>query len=949
MTLSKLIEDALGGNMPFNKKELGNFAGSEVLGITDDSRKIKPGMVFVCIKGTKFDGHTVASEMLEKGALCVITEKDLGLPNEVSVPDSREFYGYLCSAFFGHPEKSLRIVGVTGTNGKTTMTSMIDHILTSDGHKVGYIGTTGADICGVPLERDDSTPTSPKVYEFFEMLSKMKAAGCEFVVMEVSSFAMEQNRIGCAHFECGVFTNLTRDHLDYHGTMENYYLAKKKLFDKDRTGTAFINTDDEYGNRLFAEAGCEKYSCSENTAADFKAENITHSGIGAEFDLSVSKGGKYHLRLNMPGNYNIMNAVSAMAVCIKLGVSPENTVKFMESFGGVRGRCEVIPINKDFTVICDYAHSPDALENVLPALRENTEGRLICLFGCGGDRDRTKRPMMAKAVEKFADHIIVTSDNPRNENPEAIIDEIVTGFSEGTSYDRIADRKKAIYHGVKIARKGDVLVLAGKGHEDYQILAGGRHIHFDEREITFEAVDMLEKAETLTLGEIASAVGGKLSNADENVKIYSEDISSDTRSIVSGSLFIGIKGENFDGNDFAEKAVKEHGAAAVITNREIAGIPCIITDDTRAALLKLAAYYRKKYPVKIVGVTGSVGKTSVKEMTACALESRYNTLRTEGNRNNEIGLPFTLFRITKDTEAAVIEMGMSHFGEIERLSKTAVPDICVITNIGYSHIENLGSRDGILKAKTEILLGAKENAPLIVNGDDDLLSAFKDDTREIITCGTSENCVYRAVNIENGESGVSFDVLYKGEFVTRCVLPVMGRHYIVDALLAAAAAEKAGCDLAEAIKAMAGYAPVGLRQHIEKKGGQTVITDCYNSAPNSAEAAIDVLAEITIPAGARRISVLGDMLELGDKAPALHAEVGKYAAEKGIDLVVGYGKLAENISSAAEENGSEAVHFTDRDKISDYLKNELKDGDAVLFKGSRGMRMEDIISQVYKE
>ena len=316
----------------------------------------------------------------------------------------------------------------------------------------------------------------------------MADEGCEYVVMEVSSFGLVQNRIGSSWFRTAVFTNLTQDHLDYHKDMEDYFQAKKMLFDV--CDAAIINIDDEYGQRLFSEVGCEKYSFSVKCSADVYADGIRMKSSGTSFWFC--RGDKSHLvKTRIPGLFNVSNLTAAMAACLKAGVPLDKIIAAVENYPGVKGRCEVIPTGRDFTVICDYAHTPDAIENVLRSVKEYTSGRLICLFGCGGDRDSAKRPLMAQAAAKYADKLIVTSDNPRTEDPEAIIKDILTGLTDAkVPYDVVTDRREAIYHALKIAEKGDIIVLAGKGHEDYQII-GEKKNHFDEREVVAEGLKLL--------------------------------------------------------------------------------------------------------------------------------------------------------------------------------------------------------------------------------------------------------------------------------------------------------------------------------------------------------------------------------------------------------------------------------------------------------------------------
>lgn len=458
---------------------------TEITGITDDNRKISDGCIYVAVKGEKFDGHNVAEKALESGAAVIIAERDLGLGDrQIVVPDSRAEYGNLCAAWFGHPERRMRFIGVTGTNGKTTITTVIKYILTQNGHKVGLIGTIQNEIGDEIIHTENTTPVT---FDLFALYQKMADAGCDTVVMEVSSFGLVQKRIGPTHFEIAVFTNLTQDHLDYHKTMENYYQAKRMLF--DICDKAVINTDDEYGKRLYDEISGEKYNYGRE--GNFAYTPTEVKANGASFSLRQSCGVmEFHLR--MTGYFNIANATAAYAVCKLMGLADADSIPALESCAGVKGRCEVIPTNRDFSVICDYAHTPDAIENILENVKLYTDGKLICLFGCGGNRDSSKRPKMAQAAAKFADKLIVTSDNPRDEDPEAIIADILTGL-EGTNvpYDVVTDRREAITHALKTAQAGDVIVLAGKGHEDYQIFAGGVHTHFDEREVVAEALKTL--------------------------------------------------------------------------------------------------------------------------------------------------------------------------------------------------------------------------------------------------------------------------------------------------------------------------------------------------------------------------------------------------------------------------------------------------------------------------
>lgn len=446
----------------------------------------------------------------------------------------------------------------------------------------------------------------------------------------------------------------------------------------------------------------------------------------------------------------------------------------------------------------------------------------------------------------------------------------------------------------------------------------------------------------LTLNEIANALGTKL-DGDKIIK----RISLDSRDIDGNTLFFAIKGERFDAHNFAQQ-VSESGAAALVCHKKVdVSCPVIYVDDTKTALLKLSSYYRNKFgDLILIGLTGSVGKTTTKEMTACVMEQKYKTLKTEGNFNNEIGMPKTLFRLEKDTECAVIEMGMSEFGEISALSNAAEPNCAIISNIGVSHIENLGSRDGIFKAKLEMLEGLKKGSPLILNGDDDKLSTVKNDDFNVLFFGIkNENCDVRATDIKEGDLHTDFTVVCK-DGKQNVTLPTVGIHNVYNALAAITVGLCFGVTLEQAANGLKDYVPSGMRQRIKKLGNITFIEDCYNASPDSQKAALNSLCTI---ANGRRIAVVGDMLELGSYSETAHRQVGEYAAEKKIDLLYTLGENSKYTADSARLSGLKNVfEFTDKQDLADALIQELKDGDTVMFKASRGMRLEEVFTFIYE-
>ena len=460
----------------------------EIKGICYDSRKTKPGSVFVCIVGFETDGHKYIVSALEKGASVIVVQNGSEIPEipeEITViyaDNTRKTLASLAANFYGHPEQKLNIIGITGTNGKTTVTTLIKSILEFEGKKVGLIGTN-ANMIGdtvLPTER-----TTPESLELIALFSDMLAAGVEYVVMEVSSHSLELFRVYGIPFKVGAFTNLTQDHLDFHVTMENYLNAKKKLFLQSESGV--INIDDPAGKSVFDEKMCPMTGFSVDGEGDMNASDVCISAQGVIFDLAY--GGKsYTVRMGIPGKFSVYNALTAIGVVVSAGISIDRAIEALTFAKGVMGRCETVDTGTDYSVIIDYAHTPDGLENIISTVKEFAENRVITLFGCGGDRDRTKRPLMGEIAAKLSDYCIVTSDNPRTEEPGAIIKDILVGVEKtDCPHTVIENRKEAIAYALKFAEKGDCVILAGKGHETYQIIGKTKN-HFDEREVVAECL-----------------------------------------------------------------------------------------------------------------------------------------------------------------------------------------------------------------------------------------------------------------------------------------------------------------------------------------------------------------------------------------------------------------------------------------------------------------------------
>jgi UDP-N-acetylmuramoyl-L-alanyl-D-glutamate--2,6-diaminopimelate ligase len=495
VTLGELVQAALGAEQV---RVVGD-PGVDVTSLAYDSRKAGPGTLFFCVVGEKRDGHEFADAVVEAGAVALVVERELEVDvPQVVVKDARAAMAPVAAAFWGDPTAELKVAAVTGTNGKTTTAYLIREILEAAGVRTGLMGTVKQVVGG---EEEAVERTTPEAIDLQETFRRMIEGGDAACAMEVSSHAMVLHRADAIHFDVAVFTNLTQDHLDFHADMEDYFLAKRMLFER-APGVRIVNVDDPYGRRLAEEFDCVTFS-AEGAAADYRATDVSFDAGGAEFTVSMGRkpdgvtgfrptDGEVRVRTGMPGHFNVANALAAFAAAEALGVDAETAAAGLAGAARVPGRFEPIDEGQGFAVLVDYAHTPDSIENVLRAARRLTDGQLISVFGAGGDRDKAKRPLMGRAGGVLSDLAVVTSDNPRSEDPEAIVAEVAAGAREGGAELVVEiDRHAAIALALGRARPGDTVVIAGKGHEQGQEFEGGRKIPFDDREVAREELRTL--------------------------------------------------------------------------------------------------------------------------------------------------------------------------------------------------------------------------------------------------------------------------------------------------------------------------------------------------------------------------------------------------------------------------------------------------------------------------
>jgi len=465
----------------------------DVTDLVIDSRKVVPGCLFICLSGAKADGHDYAKQAIERGAVALAVEhevEDAGVP-QIVAEDTRAAWSYMAQAWYGFPARSLKLIGVTGTKGKTTTTTLIRHVLEYAGYKVGLIGTIANYVAGEEIPQHLTTPDPMELQELFR---RMADAGCAYCVMEVSAHAAALRKVAGLTYEIMAFTNLSQDHLDDFGSMENYGRAKALMFRDGVARMAIVNGDDSFAKEAVRGRKGLMIVCGVEKPGDVRAERVKVTLSGVSYELHVG-GLAQPVSMQLGGRFNVYNSLLAAAVCAFSGLSLRLVADALGSVAGVAGRLERVEVPRPYHVFVDYAHSPDSLENVLRAVRPETEGQIWAVFGCGGDRDRLKRPVMGRIAEKLADRVVITTDNPRTEIPEEIIHEIAGGLEEPDHAVLLPDRTQAIHYALEHAQAGDAVVIAGKGHETYQDVMGVRS-HYDDREVVrayFATVEPKEK------------------------------------------------------------------------------------------------------------------------------------------------------------------------------------------------------------------------------------------------------------------------------------------------------------------------------------------------------------------------------------------------------------------------------------------------------------------------
>lgn len=932
-------------------------AARPVAGLSADSRTVQPGFVFFAVPGVRADGAAFIRQAVENGAIAVVAEGEVETAPAVlvRVASVRIALARAAARFF--PRQPDTVVAVTGTSGKTSVTAFLRQIWTALGHPAASVGTIGV---VAPGGSDYGSLTTPDPIALHATLDRLAGEGVTHLALEASSHGLDQHRLDGLRVAAGGFTNLSHDHLDYHGSTPAYLAAKLRLFTDlvPRGGAAVIDADGAVSDEVRAAAEAHGLAVMTTGAAGTGLRLLSAEPRGFATVLRIEHAGAIaEVELPLAGAFQVSNALLAAGLCIATGSEPGAAIAALASLEGAPGRLERVGALRGAPVFVDYAHKPDALDKVLETLRPYATGRLLVVLGCGGDRDAAKRPLMGAIAAKGADLVIVTDDNPRSEDPAAIRAAILAAAPGAIE---IADRGEAIRHGIRLLRAGDVLLIAGKGHETGQIV-GDTTLPFSDHSVARAALES-RTAAAVPRAEIPPPVWtGFALVSPLNARVAGAippgvtGVSIDTRTLAPGELFVAIKGENSDGHDHVRAALDKGAAAAVVDEAHAEALrgagALFIVKDTLGALIDLGVAARARSAARIVAVTGSVGKTGTKEALRLVFGGAGETHASAASYNNHWGVPLTLARMPKTARFGVFEIGMNHAGEIEPLVGLVRPHVAIVTTVAPVHLEYFASVAEIADAKAEIFSGLEPGGTAIINRDIDTFfrlsrRAETSPAGRILTFGENPGADARLDALDMDAEGSTIEATVLGQPVS-FRLGAPGRHQAMNALAVLLAAEACGVAPFVAGLSLAGLVPGagrGERTALYAEGGAfTLIDESYNANPASMRAALALLGGTSPGPGGRRIAVIGEMRELGAEAARLHEGLAPDVEDAHVDSLFAAGALAKPLFDAMPPT-RQGLWAPQAAALEAVLAETIRAGDVVMVKGSNGSRMGPIVA-----
>ena len=918
MLLKNLIKD-----IPIKNKKI------NVKGLAINSKKIKKGYIFFAIKGLKSNGEKYIAEAVKKGASVIICSRKCKYKNEkipiIKTSNIRNYLSKIASKFFQLKPKN--IIAVTGTNGKTSVADLFYQILSLNNIPVASIGTLGLKYKGKTIK---SNLTSPDTILLHQDLEKIKKNKIDNVIIEASSHGLHQSRINYLKFKAGIFTNFSQDHLDYHKTMNSYLNSKFILFKNILSK----------GKTIICDKSIKEFKFLKKIANRRKLKIIDISVINKK--ISKIK----NLNLNEFQSKNLSMAIAAAKLC---NLNEEKIFNSLKKIKDVSGRLELVRVfSNNIKVYVDFAHTPDALKKTLKALRDLYGDNISIVFGCGGDRDFKKRPMMAKIVNTYCKKIYITDDNPRNENPHRIRQTILKYIKDRDCFN-IGNRSKAIHSAIINAEPNDVILIAGKGHESEQIYKN-RVIKISDKQIIKRLNSKIKK---ISLSQQNYLQNQKILNEIQiNFKAQNfNGISIDTRMLKKDNLFLTIKGKNNNGAKFVTKALKK-GAKYIVSSQNIKKQKnkIIKVKNEIKFLNKYASKKREKTRAKIIAVTGSAGKTSLKNLIKDLLNNFGKTLCSPKSYNNHFGVPLSLSQLKIEHKFGVFEVGMSKKGEIDKLTKLIRPHLGIITNIGEAHIENFKNLRGIADAKGEIIQNIEKGGTIILNRDDEyfvnLEKKAKKNNLKIVTFGISKNSNVQLVSKSKKRDQELLTIKIK-EKILKVKIKNINFYNVLSSL---ALLDELNLNLNTIINNFKNYEPSEGRGKIHNikryKKNFKLIDESYNANPISVKNAIQKLGSIK-KQKFKKYLLLGDMLELGQKSEILHKELSKVINNSDIDKVFikGNKTLTTYRNIHKEKRGN---IFQEEEDVDFTLNNIIANNDYLMIKGSNATNLNNLSKRMIK-
>ena len=935
----------------FFKKIESKYKNQYFSGLCFNSLECRKDNIFFAIKGNKIDGNKFIDQAIKKGAKIIISKnKYEGLKKNILFirsPNVRKSLSEFAYAIY--KDKPKNIIAVTGTNGKSSVADFYFQILKLNKKKVASIGTLGIKTKNY-IKRVSNTTIDSIALSI--CLNKLKKEKINDVILEASSHGLKQNRLDGLKFKAGIFTNLSHDHLDYHKTFDNYLKSKLYLFEKLLKKDASIITDIEIPQfkKIKNIALKNKFNLETISSSKGNLEIISHEYQNEKQIVKIKYNKNiYKFETRLIGKIQIKNILMAMIAATKSGLSFKKIVNIIEDVKPVSGRLQQIGfIKNNSKVILDYAHTPEALKASLKSLKEQFKNKKISIvFGCGGNRDKAKRPMMGKIANQYCDKIYLTDDNPRFENPKMIRTSIKKNINKSKIYEA-SDRATAINKAVLSLKTGDILIVAGKGHEKFQEYRTIKRLFSDEKEIL---KNITIKNKTLS-SNLKLNILKELSNSNNiSSKLEINNASINSKEINKNDIFFAIKGKNRDGNLFIKEAFR-NGASLVITNRLKSNKNCLRVKNTLKFLTDASSILRKNTSSKIIAITGSSGKTSLKELIGRSLKKTYNVTYSPKSFNNKFGVPISLFNLKKNDDFGIFEIGMDKKNEINFLSKIIRPDVAIITNISYAHIRNFKNIKEIALAKSEIIQNIKENGYLVLNADD-----YFYDFHKKIASKRKLNII--SFSIKNKSSNIYLNLIRKQKLkykISITINNIKKDFYIntcfesdVKNLLSSIAIisvykdiNKLNCNFFYNHKIPTGRGDISKIRLFNKFF--YLVDHSYNSNPLSLNSALKNFNMIKLNDSKKHL-ILGDMLELGKYSQKLHTDVAKNINKTSIKNVNVIGKHMSEAYKILHKNkkGSILKNYLE---IINLIKNNINNNDYLMIKGSNSTGLNKLTNDI---